>query len=141
MDLSVGTIKHPVLYVIALISLNAPLTKAQTVQTINGDVPVFCLDSTGTYQPLLRTNYARLQESFVRQLGWRHLLQSTSNTIGVLTFAPEKSIRSHERISYDVEPFEGGIALLHMHVRLRGKAEDLSGTEMCGQTFIIVNGK
>ena len=70
MGVSAGTTKRLVLYVIALISLHAPLTKAQTGQTINGDVPVFCLDSTGTYQPLLRMNCARLQESLVRQFGW-----------------------------------------------------------------------
>ena len=44
-----------------------------------------------------------------------------------------------ETIIYDIQPYNSGIALLHMHVRLKGKQEDLSGTEMCFRTFGIVN--
>ena len=119
--------------------VSAQTCQAQATQNIDGAVPVFCRDSTGTYQPMQRTTYARLQEGFVSQFGWRHLLQSTSNSAGVLGFAPDPETKSRERIYYDVEPYSGGIALLHMHVRLRGKAEDLSGTPMCMRTFGIVN--
>ena len=112
---------------------------ADVVQDIDGSVPLFCRDSTNKFQPIQRTNYDRLAESFVRQFGWQHSLHSTSSTLGYLVFSQTGDKTAPETISYDVQPYDGGIALLHMHVRLQGKHEDLSGTEMCWRTFAIVN--
>lgn len=126
-------------FVVVLLTLTACAANAQTKQNIDGSALLFCLDSTGVYQPFQRTNYKRLQDSFVRQFGWGHSLVSTSNSLGLLEFAPERQIKSNERIVYDVEPYNGGIALLHMHVRLQGINEDLSGNEMCFRTFGLVN--
>lgn len=108
-------------------------------QHIDGSVPMFCRDSTGVFQPFQRADFSRLQEGFQRQFGWTHSLRSTSGRMGVLTFAADPRGRGGERITYDVTPYNGGIALLHMHVRLRGVTEDVSGTSMCGRTFGIVN--
>jgi hypothetical protein len=122
----------------ALLSLAVTSAAAEpTLQPIqpSDDVPLYCRDSTGTVQPLLRTNYARLRASFVRQFGWHDAaLLATTPSLGTLTFSQDD-----ERIFYDVEVYNGGIALLHMHVRLGGLSQNLSGTEMCWKTFAIVN--
>jgi hypothetical protein len=112
---------------------------ADTVQHIDGSVPMLCRDSTGTDQPLVRTDYSRLQEEFVRVFGWRSSLHSTSESLGYLVFSVNGQPNAPEKIVYDVEPKNGEILLLHMHVRLKGITKDLSGTEMCGETWSIVN--
>lgn len=106
---------------------------------VNGSVPLFCRDSSNTFQPFVGTNYGRLQEAFIRQFGWRHELRSISPSVGVLTFSADHRNPNAERIYYDVQVYNGGIALLHMHVRLRGTREDLTASRMCFQTFGIVN--
>ncbi len=131
-----------IVLILGLLTLSSQsAVEAETTQNISGAVPMFCRDSTGTDQPFVRTDYARLQDSFVRQFGWRSSLRSVSQTLGVLVFSPDGSVRAPEKIYYDVEPYNGGILLLHMHVRLKGVTENLSGTEMCGRTFVIVNSR
>lgn len=103
------------------------------------DVSIFCRDGSGKFQPMLRTDYSRLQNSFIRQFGWRHTLNRLSDTLGVLDFSEDDAGANREHIYYDVQGYQGGIALLHMHVRLRGKRENVSGNEMCWRTFAIVN--
>jgi hypothetical protein len=44
-------------------------------QNISGTVPIFCRDSTQTFQPFVRTDYNKLAELFTRQFGWQHSLQ------------------------------------------------------------------
>lgn len=129
---------HPVAPAVALLLALTATTRAQPMQ-IASSVPVFCRDASGTYQPFLRTDYGRLQESFQRQFGWGHTLRGTSARMGVLEFGTDEGVRPRERIYYDVQPYDGGIALLHMHVRMSGKVEDLTGSRMCWQTFAIVN--
>ena len=111
---------------------------AQT-QHIDGTVPIFCRDSDDVYQPIVRTNYARLQNSYLRQFGWESSLTTTSNRLGRLVFSSNGTEEAAETISYIVEPHAGGIALLHMKVRLDGVSEDLSGSEMCWKTWGIIN--
>lgn len=113
---------------------------SQTNQNISGSVPIYCLDSTGNYQPMQRTNYSKLQKAFVTQFGFKHSLQSTGDSTGELNFSSSGKHSAAERFFYDVRPYDDGIALLHMHVRLKGVSDDLSGTEMCWRTFSIVNG-
>lgn len=126
------------LTVALLLVLPTVATRAQTME-VASSVPTFCRDASGTFQPLQRTDYGRLQESFQRQFGWRHTLHGTSPSMGVLEFGTDEGARPRERIYYDVQPYNGGIALLHMHIRMRGKVEDLTGSKMCWQTFAIVN--
>ena len=121
-----------------LLTLAAPSTTAQTIE-VASSVPIFCRDASGTFQPFQRTDYGRLQESFQRQFGWGHALHGTSPRMGVLEFGTDEGAWPRERIYYDVQVYNGGIALLHMHVRMRGKVEDITGSKMCGQTFAIVN--
>lgn len=123
---------------VLLLALPMEAVRAQPMQ-IASSVPVFCRDASGTFQPFQRTDYGRLQESFRRQFGWRHTLRGTSARMGVLEFGTDEGIQPRERIYYDVQPYNGGIALLHMHVRMSGKVEDLTGSKMCWQTFAIVN--
>ena len=126
------------LVVLSLLPLAAYSAVAQPLQ-VAGSVPLFCRDASGTFQPFQRTDFGRLQESFQRQFGWKHTLRSTSSRMGVLEFGTDEGVTPRERIYYDVQVHNGGIALLHMHVRLHGKVEDLTGTKMCWQTFSIVN--
>ena len=67
------------------------------------------------------------------------MLRGTSLRMGILEFGTDEGVRPRERIYYDVQPYNGGIALLHMHVRMNGKVEDLTASKMCWQTFAIVN--
>jgi hypothetical protein len=106
---------------------------------ISDAVPVYCLDDTQTFQPLVRTNYGRLKQSFVRQFGWNSSLIATSESLGRLTFSETGLADARERIGYDVLPHNGGIALLRMDVSLEGVSEISSGTKMCGTTWGIVN--
>lgn len=106
---------------------------------IDSSVPTFCRDASGAFQPFQRTDYGRLQNSFKRQFGWGHMLRGTSSRMGTLEFGTDEGVRPRERIYYDVQPYNGGIALLHMHVRMNGKVEDLTASKMCWQTFAIVN--
>ncbi len=122
-----------------LATMGGSAEAADTVQNIDGSVPMFCRDSTGVFQPFARTNYDRLSKAFVRQFGWQHSLHSTSPTLGYLVFSQTGARSASETITYDIQPHGGGIALLHMHVRLKGKIEDLSGTDMCWRTFGIVS--
>lgn len=119
------------------------VTIAQETKTeeldISDEVPIFCRDDTQTFQPLVRTNYGRLKQSFSRQFGWQSSLTATSGSLGRLIFSETGRREAAETIIYDVQPHEGGIALLHMHVSLDGKSENPSGTEMCGVTWGIVN--
>lgn len=108
-------------------------------QHIDSSVPIFCKDSKQVYQPIQRTSYKRLQQAFVKQFGYRHSLKSTSASAGVLVFSAHPKTNAGEKIYYDVEPHNGGIALLHLHVRLNSISEDLSGNDMCWKTFSIVN--
>lgn len=131
---------RPALLVAALVvTACGPAWADETIQQIDGSVPMFCRDTKGTFQPFVRTNYARLSESFTRQFGWQHKLYSVSSTLGSLVFSETGDKSESETIAYDVEPYNGGIALLHMHTHLKGKVENLSGTEMCWRTFAIVN--
>jgi hypothetical protein len=122
-----------------LVTMGGSARAADVVQNIDDSVPIFCRDGTGAFQPFVRTNYDRLSESFTRQFGWQHSLRSVSPTLGYLVFSETGERTAPETIIYDVQPYSGGIALLHMHVRLKGKKENLSGTEMCFRTFAIVN--
>jgi uncharacterized membrane protein YccF (DUF307 family) len=115
------------------------LQSEATPQQIDGSVPMFCRDDKDVYQPIARTNYSRLKNGFARQFGYQSSLVSTSDTLGVLTFSSDGTIQAPEKIFFDVEPHNGGIALLHMHARLVGISEDLSGTEMCWKVFSIIN--
>ena len=54
-------------------------------------------------------------------------LHSVSPTLGYLVFSETGERTAPETIIYDVQPYSGGIALLHMHVRLKGKKENLVG--------------
>ena len=121
-----------------LLAFATASARAQLMQ-IDSSVPIFCRDASGTFQPFQRTDYGRLQESFKRQFGWGHTLRGTSPTMGVLEFGTDEGVRPRERIYYNIQPYNGGIALLHMHVRINGKVEDLTGSKMCLQTFGIVN--
>lgn len=113
-------------------SADSPLWLADTAS-------LFCRDSTGVYQPFVRTNFARLKQEFIRQFGWRSMLRATSSSLGLLQFSQNGQSGDPETITYDIEPHDGGMSLLHMHVRLRGVTEDLSGNKMCWRTFAIVN--
>jgi hypothetical protein len=126
---------------IYLASVIAMVSIMPAYADIDGSVPMFCRDSTNVAQPFERTNYSRLTSAFVRQFGWEHSLQQTSETLGVLIFSNTGDTTAPEFIGYDVQPNNGGIELLHMHVRLQGKREDLSGNDMCWRTFGIVNTK
>ena len=57
-------------------------------------------------------------------IGWKYSLHSVSPTLGYLVFSETGERTAPETIIYDVQPYSGGIALLHMHVRLKGKKEN-----------------
>lgn len=120
-----------------------PAPRSETVISLPDNTPIYCRDSTQQFQPMLRTSYSDIVNSFVRQFGWQASLTMTSPTLGILLFASGEASNDGERIYYDVEPHEGplgpGLGLLHMHVRLDGIHEDLSANEMCWKTFDIVN--
>lgn len=124
---------------VILMGLTVADAGAATRQNIDGAVPMFCLDDHDTYQPLVRTDYARVRQAYTREFGWEHGLFSTTPTLGRLVFSQNGKTTDPETITYDVEPHDGGIALLHMHVRLGSTREDLSVTAMCWRTFGIVN--
>jgi hypothetical protein len=129
-----------VVFLIPALIMGSPVGIAEeTTQKIAGAAPLFCRDSTGVHQPVVRTDYSRLQEGFIRQFGWRSSLRSTSSTMGYLLFSQNGQPNDLETIVYDVEPHNGGISLLHMHVRMKGVTEDLSGNDMCWKTFAIIN--
>ena len=119
--------------------LHSGVVGAQTLQTIDGNVPMFCLDSAGVFQRLVRTTYGNMQEGFARQFQWGHSLRTPSNTQGILEFSAGGATPGRERIYYEVQPYNGGIALLRMHVRFQGKVENPVGTKMCGMTVLITN--
>ena len=119
----------------------SPVASQGMSQDIADSVPMYCRDSTAKFQPIVRTDYGKLKEEFIRQFGYRSSLYSTSATLGALIFSVDGSPKKIERIYYGVMPYNDGIALLHMHVRLNGVTEDLSGTEMCWRTFSIINVK
>jgi hypothetical protein len=112
---------------------------AQQTMDIDPGVPMFCRDSSGEYQPFVRTNLGRMKESFRQQLGFGSTLVARSPSTGTLTFRGGE--KNAERITYTVEVHEGGIALVDMKVRLSGASEDLTGSKMCWQTWSIVNVK
>jgi hypothetical protein len=94
--------------------------------------PVFCLTSEHVYQPLVRTNFARLWNDYLRKLNLIGRIRGSR-----LIFRGGR--RNAETITYSIEPHAGGIALLDMHVRLHHLSEDHSGTQMCMYTFILIN--
>lgn len=120
-----------------------PTPRSDNLLSLPDNTPIYCRDSTQEFQPMLRTSYSDLVNSFVRQFGWQASLTMTSPTLGILLFASGEASNGGERIYYDVEPHEGplgpGLGLLHMHVRFDGIKEDLSANEMCWKTFGIVN--
>jgi hypothetical protein len=99
--------------------------------------PVSCLDSTGEYQPVMRTDFGRLKSAFAKKFNFTATLTQTSATMGTLTFRGGQ--RNAETISYTVKPRSDSIALVSMRVRLRGVTQNLQGNDMCWQTFSIVN--
>lgn len=118
--------------------INSGLATAQTTQNIDGNVPIFCVDGTGTPQRMVRTTYGNLQEGFARQFNWGHSLRTPSNTQGSLEFSAGGSNPDRERITYDVLPYNGGIMLVGMHVQFEGKNKNLTGTNTCGTTMTIL---
>lgn len=122
-------------------SPTSPSVTSSPLETldVSESVPIFCRDDTGTFQPLVRTNYGRLKESFLRQFSWIGSLSESTSTIGYLVFSQDGTSEAPETITYVVQPYDGGIALLHMRVRLEGLSEDLSGTSACSMTFGIIN--
>ena len=106
---------------------------------LDDSLPLFCRDSMHIFQPFQRTNLGRLRESFIRQFGWNSKFIPSSQSLGVLLFSVEGNSSAKESIKFDIEPHDNGVALLHMHVRLDGITEDLSGSEMCWKVFDIVN--
>lgn len=112
-------------------------------QAVPQTVPIYCLDKAATFQPVVRTDYARLQAAFRRQYNFDAKLTQSSSTGGTLVF--RGGVRGAETITYEVMPYTGdsgaGIGLMTMRVRLKGVTQDLYGDEMCWQTFGIVNGE
>jgi hypothetical protein len=119
------------------------LAAAVAAQAIPGNVPIYCLDKVGVYQPVVRTDYARLQAAFRRQFNFTPTLTQRGPTSGSLVF--RGGAKGAETITYAVVPHAGargtGVALVSMQVRLRGVSQNLSGDEMCWHTFGIVNGE
>lgn len=110
---------------------------AQQRLSISRSVPIFCRDSRGTLQPIVRTTYGRLQDAFRQQFNFTSSLTANSPGTGTLTFRGGQN--NSETISYSVSVHNGGIALLNMRTRLAGTSENLTGNQMCWQTFSIVN--
>jgi predicted transposase YbfD/YdcC len=125
--------------IIIAVAVSNASRSAETQQNISSEVPMYCLDSTGTYQPLVRTNYGRLIDAFQQQFGWEHSLFSTDSSKGYLVFSRNGKKTAPEKIIYDVRSYNDGIALERMHVRMTGKNENNGGTQMCGITWSIVN--
>lgn len=124
-----------------LMLMVGPAWAEDVPQTVADTVPMFCRGDGGDYQPFVRTDFQRFAEAFTRQFGWKHTLHRTSPTIGYLEFSESGDPDKTEEIAYDIEPHDGGLAVLHMHIHLDGKTELISGNKMCWQTFGIVNGK
>ncbi|QDZ06388.1 hypothetical protein FPZ24_01955 [Sphingomonas panacisoli] len=118
--------------------LSVLLATAAAGVTLPAETPLLCLDGTGTYQPVQRTNYGAFKQALRRQFGFTATLTVSDDTNGRLVF--RGGVRGAETITYAVEAKDGGIALTAMHVRLKGTSEDLTGNNMCWRTWSIING-
>lgn len=124
---------------IITLSVTSAAVAADTEQNISTDAPMYCLDNTGVYQPLVRTNYGRLINAFRSQFGWEHSLYSTDSSKGYMVFSRNGKKTAPEKIIYEVRSYNDGIALEGMQVRIKGKNENTNGTKMCGITWSILN--
>jgi hypothetical protein len=122
---------------IAILSTTSVAIAAPQEVQLPDAIPVLCLDSAGTYQPMQGTDYGHLRTAFRSQFGFTGHLTPSSERTGTLTFRGGQ--RGAETISYSVKPRTDGLALLSMRVRLHGVSEELRGDEMCWRTFSIVN--
>ena len=118
------------------LSLCAVPAAAQQKVDIDPTVPMYCRDSSGNYQPIVRTSLGRLQSAFKQQFNFTSSLVTRTPSTGTLTFRGGKNA---ETIIYTVEVHQGGIALLEMKTRLGGASENLTGSKMCWQTWSIIN--
>lgn len=99
-------------------------------------LPMYCLASNGDYQPIRQTDLGRLKAALKRQFRFTATLTSTGARSGVLRF--RGGVRGQETITYDVAPYDDGIALLAMRTRLRGVTANAAGDDMCWRTFSFV---
>lgn len=119
-----------------LAALLAPTSVA--ADTLDPGLPLFCLDSTNKFEPFVNADYGALLTAMREQFRFKGTLNEATPTDGTLVFHGGEGGR--ETISYKLSTYDDGLALLSMHVRLKGVTEDLKGNDMCFRTMSLLQG-